>query len=101
MLTSEARRAGACSNNADERGDLALCQGVKFGPAGRTDHVLQAVAAAVDLAARDLDGPQVFDDAYDGVQAVDRKSTRLNSSHANISYAVFCLKKNKTGITCL
>src|SRR3712207_7749619 len=26
----------------------------------------------------------------------DRKSTRLNSSHANISYAVFCLKKHKT-----
>src|SRR3712207_8552963 len=26
---------------------------------------------------------------------VDRKSTRLNSSHANISYAVFCLKKKK------
>src|SRR3712207_7206773 len=29
-------------------------------------------------------------------QALDRKSTRLNSSHANISYAVFCLKKKKT-----
>src|SRR3712207_7766667 len=28
----------------------------------------------------------------------DRKSTRLNSSHANISYAVFCLKKKKTHI---
>src|SRR3712207_8819098 len=28
-------------------------------------------------------------------EAVDRKSTRLNSSHANISYAVFCLKKKK------
>src|SRR6476620_12483979 len=27
--------------------------------------------------------------------ARDRKSTRLNSSHANISYAVFCLKKQK------
>src|SRR5258707_10436152 len=27
----------------------------------------------------------------------DRKSTRLNSSHANISYAVFCLKKKNTG----
>src|SRR5258707_9739598 len=27
--------------------------------------------------------------------AKDRKSTRLNSSHANISYAVFCLKKKK------
>src|SRR3712207_7565993 len=30
----------------------------------------------------------------DAVLAEDRKSTRLNSSHANISYAVFCLKKN-------
>src|SRR5258707_11232536 len=29
----------------------------------------------------------------------DRKSTRLNSSHANISYAVFCLKKKKKNIT--
>src|SRR3712207_8520902 len=31
--------------------------------------------------------------SYSG-DAEDRKSTRLNSSHANISYAVFCLKKN-------
>src|SRR3712207_7633686 len=31
-----------------------------------------------------------------GTRLGDRKSTRLNSSHANISYAVFCLKKNKT-----
>src|SRR3712207_8007777 len=30
----------------------------------------------------------------------DRKSTRLNSSHANISYAVFCLKKKKKTIKC-
>src|SRR3712207_7118944 len=30
------------------------------------------------------------------VATADRKSTRLNSSHANISYAVFCLKKKKT-----
>src|SRR5258707_10622765 len=28
--------------------------------------------------------------------SLDRKSTRLNSSHANISYAVFCLKKKKS-----
>src|SRR3712207_7027858 len=32
-------------------------------------------------------------------RSVDRKSTRLNSSHANISYAVFCLKKKKTALT--
>src|SRR3712207_7546844 len=32
------------------------------------------------------------------VAAGDRKSTRLNSSHANISYAVFCLKKKKSDL---
>src|SRR2546422_5147113 len=30
---------------------------------------------------------------YRGIQTIDRKSTRLNSSHGYISYAVFCLKK--------
>src|SRR3712207_8818937 len=32
-------------------------------------------------------------------QQADRKSTRLNSSHANISYAVFCLKKKNKELT--
>src|SRR3712207_7271294 len=32
---------------------------------------------------------------YSQARMSDRKSTRLNSSHANISYAVFCLKKKK------
>src|SRR3712207_7529480 len=36
-----------------------------------------------------------------GKRLRDRKSTRLNSSHANISYAVFCLKKKKTPISLL
>src|SRR3712207_7230291 len=53
-----------------------------------------------------LDGPLALDNAIDleaaatkrivspvAGRAKDRKSTRLNSSHANISYAVFCLKK--------
>src|SRR5690348_17552868 len=35
------------------------------------------------------------DDDYTEVAAKDRKSTRLNSSHPSISYAVFCLKKKK------
>src|SRR3712207_6891345 len=35
------------------------------------------------------------DDTAYLMTAEDRKSTRLNSSHANISYAVFCLKKKK------
>src|SRR3712207_6999101 len=33
------------------------------------------------------------------IAIADRKSTRLNSSHANISYAVFCLKKKKTSVS--
>src|SRR3712207_7194232 len=37
----------------------------------------------------------VVADDEDAAFARDRKSTRLNSSHANISYAVFCLKKKK------
>src|SRR3712207_7129993 len=42
-------------------------------------------------------GAAVEDDVLDPVAQFrgDRKSTRLNSSHANISYAVFCLKKKK------
>src|SRR5699024_11434752 len=35
------------------------------------------------------------DDAPADISTIDRKSTRLNSSHVSISYAVFCLKKKK------
>src|SRR3712207_7121237 len=38
---------------------------------------------------------EIFGREWDLHAMVDRKSTRLNSSHANISYAVFCLKKKK------
>src|SRR3712207_7549997 len=39
--------------------------------------------------------PHLLSITEDGSKEADRKSTRLNSSHANISYAVFCLKKKK------
>src|SRR3712207_8201351 len=44
---------------------------------------------------RGQDGQAVRPGRVEGQLAGDRKSTRLNSSHANISYAVFCLKKKK------
>src|SRR2546427_7071476 len=47
--------------------------------------VIVLLTAAFALAAADL-----------RAQGRDRKSTRLNSSHSQISYAVFCLKKKKT-----
>src|SRR3712207_8181623 len=40
--------------------------------------------------------PRFVEDCVREMIRGDRKSTRLNSSHANISYAVFCLKKKKT-----
>src|SRR3712207_8760992 len=57
---------------------------------------LQAHVVPVALLARArLDGVRVDHrgPAARAAQEPDRKSTRLNSSHANISYAVFCLKK--------
>src|SRR3712207_8374697 len=63
----------------------------------------EAVVAAVGVAARA--GAPILGDARvtRGVEEAaaaieDRKSTRLNSSHANISYAAFCLKKKKRQI---
>src|SRR3712207_7835228 len=47
------------------------------------------------LASKRPDGALLGLTATPGRTYADRKSTRLNSSHANISYAVFCLKKKK------
>src|SRR3712207_7205082 len=64
------------------------------GPADPVLHALGAGAPAVELRpdgdVPDLAGAVIV---VGGDVVVDRKSTRLNSSHANISYAVFCLKK--------
>src|SRR5439155_26466323 len=40
--------------------------------------------------------PKKIGSRWNGSRDIDRKSTRLNSSHVAISYAVFCLKKKKT-----
>src|SRR3712207_7748565 len=59
------------------------------GQVARDDVVHQRSAAAV------LHVRHVHPGAARQLLSGDRKSTRLNSSHANISYAVFCLKKKK------
>src|SRR2546430_13502831 len=53
-----------------------------------------ALAPSPDLASGDLQLPQL-PIALRSRGRKDRKSTRLNSSHSQISYAVFCLKKKK------
>src|SRR3712207_6879461 len=58
--------------------------------------MLVALRSVPDLDYIEADGALLRLGAMTTHRAVeDRKSTRLNSSHANISYAVFCLKKKK------
>src|SRR5690348_18162057 len=52
---------------------------------------LVAAAAALER----LPGDRIDGRGADVASGIDRKSTRLNSSHPSISYAVFCLKKKK------
>src|SRR3712207_8907484 len=72
-------------------------------PVGRGDRRVRGV---VEQDLGDVDRAQPVDqrrvrlrDDGDPPLGQDRKSTRLNSSHANISYAVFCLKKKNTAMT--
>src|SRR5687768_18571738 len=57
------------------------------------------VADTVDLERHERDAERRGDNTFNGhglvLEFADRKSTRLNSSHGYISYAVFCLKKKK------
>src|SRR3712207_6881051 len=59
------------------------------GPEGPEQRVEVAVTNRTKQIANGIEARVV----HDVVTEEDRKSTRLNSSHANISYAVFCLKK--------
>src|SRR3712207_7344891 len=86
---------------------LSLLDALPISRGGGDEHDRARVAGAVGvrdavrgehvLARAERDGLRVArpqrQRAREHVEALDRKSTRLNSSHANISYAVFCLKK--------
>src|SRR3712207_8120905 len=67
-----------------EMGEIHTCNLLSLNLAEITEEELEKYTG---LAVRVLDNT---------IDLTDRKSTRLNSSHANISYAVFCLKKKKT-----
>src|SRR3989442_8315555 len=65
----------------------ALDRGAPYEPKFFTAHEWDTVRVLVDLI--------IPKDERSGSATEDRKSTRLNSSHVRISYAVFCLKKKK------
>src|SRR3712207_5899791 len=81
-LEVEYRFVDTAASYENERG---VGQGIADSGLPRED-----VFVSTKLRGRD----QGYDSAKEALR--DRKSTRLNSSHANISYAVFCLKKKKT-----
>src|SRR5690625_6048327 len=77
--------------------EVRIQQGLEGDPhGGRGEQQRQEVQQREDLAVALMPG-------HEGAQqqAQDRKSTRLNSSHVAISYAVFCLKKKKKKLECI
>src|SRR4051794_28970993 len=107
--------AGASIAARDRLGAMALARAARAGHAALVDFL---VAQGAPLDARNLAGATALYAAVEnerqasvamlltrradpnlaGPSGVDRKSTRLNSSHPSISYAVFCLKKKKINI---
>src|SRR6266496_6613604 len=92
-------RAFALTNLVDVR-DVRMierCRGLRF-----LNKAAHAVLFGGQLTRQDLQGDFAFELCVlsqihftHSARAEDRKSTRLNSSHVEISYAVFCLKKKK------
>src|SRR5690348_17529940 len=76
---------------------VAISTGIaRFDPAGGP---AVRLPQSDDVVTGGIDGLYAYEGDLVGIQNVtnpDRKSTRLNSSHPSISYAVFCLKKKKT-----
>src|SRR3712207_5127472 len=80
-------------NLTTARPDKRAHAGIGWVPQER--NIFKSLTVEENLTAVSRPGPWNVNRVYDMFPRLDRKSTRLNSSHANISYAVFCLK-NKT-----
>src|SRR5699024_11509946 len=106
LLLSRATYSEMCTLSLHDALPIFQSDGIKGGEHAHVGHngqVVFAVAVAVggdvhhqaDVEAGLVldDGPGVLGNlAVEDVVGLDRKSTRLNSSHVSISYAVFCLK---------
>src|SRR3712207_8315112 len=73
----------------DSRGGEMAVRAASFRFGDQPDPLVSALLTSAPLP------PEAARAVRAAVEEADRKSTRLNSSHANISYAVFCLKKTR------
>src|SRR5207302_7839881 len=87
---------GTPTPDRKRQGEAALAQ-AKSGaaPAPQADAVGASIYAAACASCHEGGRPPPYGGINLGLSTTDRKSTRLNSSHVKISYAVFCLKKKK------
>src|SRR3712207_7450140 len=85
-------RSGFAASLARPGGNVTGLSSLAPATGAKSLELLKAILPAASRAVV-LGGPDVPGNAEQ--LRADRKSTRLNSSHANISYAVFCLKKKK------
>src|SRR5690625_6076679 len=74
--------------------DVPEAQSMASAGAVELEHVLEALSGEAGTWF-----PALLEGAEDVSNTLDRKSTRLNSSHVAISYAVFCLKKISSAVT--
>src|SRR5258707_5253808 len=79
----------------ENRGEIALAKAHEL-PQLVT---LQEIRGDLQMHTDASDGKATLAEMIEAARKLDRKSTRLNSSHANISYAVFCLKKKNNNCT--
>src|SRR3712207_1969391 len=112
VTVSERRSTTSATEHlGDQERQLQRLPGVQPRIAGRLVPAVEVLVADLHRAAEALGdvlaGELDVDAAGPGAQRpvhveeaehLDRKSTRLNSSHANISYAVFCLKQQKSDL---
>src|SRR3712207_7616922 len=86
LFRSEAKKAAGMKEREGKTKDLTKVKALEK----KIDSILELRSRATLLEEGFVEKVQLFLDTF---SPKDRKSTRLNSSHANISYAVFCLKK--------
>src|SRR2546421_8936517 len=80
--------------------DTATTEIYTLSPTRRSSDLMKCVIAVGDCNVCHLRNPPPHQFAARYAHAADRKSTRLNSSHDQISYAVFCLKKKNRNRKC-